>query len=170
MASPRRPGVYVLGTFVVVLVALVGAKAAKSRVPTRTELQDECNGKLTELEAEVRSLREQLRVALGHQGNSSSNLSHSTAARSSVVGHGSNTKTRPDSCDPPYDYDRHGIKFYHPECLAQTPDCSIPYEYSRSGIKSFKPGCLEAAPSQASCEPAFVFDANGFKQYKPECL
>jgi hypothetical protein len=158
-------------------VGLLGVTPAASQSPTSNELLLACSNKAKELEAEVQSLREQLRTCAG-QGDSSPALARSTRssraelAAASAVARRSTARARRDACSPPYDFDEHGLKYYKPECLDsdKASSCLVPFEFSNSGIKSFKPGCLEAAPSPPTCDPPYELDPGGMKTFKRECL
>ncbi len=179
MSASRRPLMYVLGTIVVGLVGLVGITSAESRAPTNNELRAECTERVNELQAEVRALRAQLRVAAECPSNASSSLVHSKllsradfGGKSTAAGRQRGASTQSSSCNPPYGFDENGIKFYRPECLdsGESQACSVPYAYTRTGIKYYKLGCIDVTPSRPSCDPSFDFDVSGVKRYKPECL
>src|SRR5512145_2403625 len=141
MSVARRPTVYLVGSLVVALVGLIGVSTAESRSQTRDESRVECSKKVSELEAEVRALREQLRLTAGQSCNS---LTQTRSGSTATAGnHG--TKAQAAACDPPYDYDGQGIKYY-------------------------KPVCFDAVPARPSCNPPYAYDASGTKSYKPECL
>jgi hypothetical protein len=179
MSVSGRPLVYVLGTFIVALVGFVGITSAESRAPTNGEFRAECATRVNELEAEVRALREKLRMVAECPISSSSMLGRSkmssradAGAKSAVAGLQRGASAQSDTCNPPFGFDGHGIKYYRPECLVsgEAPACSIPYAYTPTGVRYYKPACIDSTPSGPSCDPAFVFDASGVKRYKPECL
>jgi hypothetical protein len=178
MSSTKRPTVFVLGLSVVTLLGWIGVATAKSHSVARNIFAGECGTKVAELEAEVRSLREQLRVMTERQYalSSSSNANPSSKTDSNVrtgfVGNGFAIRESSNSCTPPFVFDRNGIKYYFPECLeSKVPElCSVPFAYNNAGIKSYKPGCLDDKPAIVSCDPPFRFDSGGLKSYKPECL
>ena len=141
MLAIDRPVVYVLGAMLVVLVGVLGVKSAQSRTPMSTDIPVGCIDRVKELEAEVSALREQLRVQPTRQNNSGATVAHSTP--SAGVGH-QNGKALAESCAPPFGFD-HGIKYYKPNCLDQSPastGCNPPFQYDTKGVKSFKPACL----------------------------
>lgn len=167
MSLTGRSALGVLGVFFAVLLGF-GITPAESRSPTASEIRDECSARVRALEAEVRSLREQLRAASVRQDN----MPAAIAARSGTERRPSATRTLTNSCDPPYDFDGRGIKYYRPECLVEdaVQSCAIPYGFTPGGIKYYKPTCLDARPTLERCDPPFQFDANGVKRFKPECL
>lgn len=160
-----------LGAIVVGLVGVLAVLPAQSRTPARGAGDDSCNVRIHELEAEVRALREQLSASLDNSPNSTT-PSGSSASKGTAGGQQKNlSRARP--CDPPYSYDRKGIKNFNPECLgveSRDSSCIVPYEYTATGIKLYKTGCLSGPAPQESCDVPYVYDGRGVKAYKPECV
>lgn len=180
MSSTKRPSVYVFGTLAVALVGLLAATPAESRSPACNESLRESAKRVSELEAEVRVLRAQLRATTGCQGNAADQFARSAPppkAPSVVLasnGHGrrGSVATESEFCDPPFSFDRHGIKFYNPECLGppESAPCATPFGFTTSGIKYYEARCLTPVTSRRSCDPPFEIDVDGMKRYKSECL
>lgn len=169
MSTSRQPALYVLGIIAVAVVGWVGMATAKSR-PSQ-EVDGRCSARVKELEAEVTSLRKQLHDL--SNGNSPIALGSSRKpSKLAAIANPSNKNDSSASCDPPFGYDQHGIKYYRPGCLdSADSDCSVPYAYTSTGIKTYKPSCLDGtAAAPTSCDSPFSFDAQGIKSYKPECL
>ena len=171
MSIYRRPAVYALGIVAVAVVGWVGLAPAKSR-PWRDDADRQCSARVKELEAEVISLREQVRELSVRQGNAplgrSTRISRLNAAATRQTKNGQGTP-----CEPPFAYDKSGIKFYRPECLdsQQEDACSVPYTYTNTGIKVYKPDCLDKpSDTSSSCDSPFTYDAQGIKTFKTECL
>ncbi|HEY5960356.1 MAG TPA: hypothetical protein VIV60_27570 [Polyangiaceae bacterium] len=178
MSKNSRSTVYVVGAVVMTAVGLFGIAPAQSRSPTHEESMGVCAKRVSELEAEVRALREELRLANGRsaftsaKGARSNEPSRRVASGASGIGHHSTTESQPSTCDPPYNIDRQGIKSYNPDCLSaeDSSPCATPFSYTASGIKYYNPSCLDVAAARSSCDPPFYFDANGVKRYRSECL
>lgn len=167
MSLKGRYALCVFGAFSAVLLGF-GITPAESRSPTVGEVRDECAARVNALEAEVRSLREQLRVASTQQRN----VGAEVTPRSRAAHRAAASPVSTNSCDPPYDFDERGIKYYRPECLVQdaVQNCAIPYGFTPAGIKYYKATCLDAQPSLERCDPPYQFEPNGVKRFKPECL
>ena len=167
MSLRGRSSLYVLGAFLAALLGF-GIAPAESRSPTVGEVRDECSTRVNALEAEVRSLREQLRVVSAQPRT----LTSVMTAGSGVERRGAASRALTSSCNPPYDFDEFGIKYYRPECLVEDTmqSCTIPYGFTPAGIKYYKATCLDAHPTLERCDPPYQFEANGVKRFKPECL
>jgi len=171
MSRSRHLPLYVLGFITVTVVGWIGLAPAKSGA-SRHEMERSCDARVKELEAEVLTLRRQLHELAARQGNLPMSMTRSVKKARMSAGAISKADPAPQ-CDPPFNFDQHGIKYYRPGCLdAEEPDsCSVPYVYSASGIKTYKPDCLDRVPSAlTSCESPYSFDARGIKSIKPECL
>jgi outer membrane murein-binding lipoprotein Lpp len=162
--------IVVVGGAVLAAVGLLGVRSAQSRAPSQSEALGVCATRVSELEAEVRMLREQLRAVTQQPNQAVGRVERAmpSARRTRAVADGRQAES---SCDPPFVYDSRGIKSYNPTCFdAAQPRCETPFGFTSGGIKYYEPSCLDFASTRYACDPPFFFDAQGVKRYKSECL
>jgi hypothetical protein len=160
-----------------IVVGLVGVLAvvvpAQSYPASRHNESGACSARVRELEDEVRALRDELRVRVGGDCSSLTGDKLAASDRHGAFGRSQSGRTETTSCDPPFSFDRNGIKHYKGRCLGLgnvSAACAVPYEYSNEGIKTYDVSCLDTAPAPVTCDPPFSYDVQGVKQYKIECL
>lgn len=173
MSLFSRPWVYARGLLVVTLVGVVGITPAESRSPSADETRAaQCSVRVIELEAEVRALREQLRLVTAAQNQTTQTPTAGTTRRFSAA-QDLTTASQGEACNPPFRYDGHGIKYYRRECLTsdeQLPACTVSYATASNGSKHDKSNCVDAKPSLPDCDPPYEFDSRGVKSYKSACF
>lgn len=141
MAQVQRTSSYALCFLAAFASTLLDSTPAVSRAPTGWELLGSCSARVTELEAEVATLRHELAVQSAHADPSGS------ASR----------ENEPDA------------KRSRSTDGSQLPDCAVAFEIS-DGIKRFKEQCVFALRSPDPCDVPYERDAAGVKRFKADCL
>lgn len=176
MTRTKRPSVYLFGTLVLALVGVFAATPAESRSPSCSDSLRDSARRVIELEAEVRALREQLRSGANCPSDPLPKLVRSSsrqvpAISSKLHGRRRANPTGSESCDPPFRFDRRGIKFYNSDCLgSEEAPCATPYGYTATGIKYYDARCLPLVSERTACDPPFEVDAKGLRRIRAECL
>jgi hypothetical protein len=149
----NRPAVYVAAALVAGYVLLLKAEPAASGPLTQSEKLAACDGRVAQLELEVRTLRSALLKSTSRE------------CRPPAVA----SESKQVSCNPRDEAGQRRNKNYKPQRVDSSPSsCSPPYEFDQQGNKHYKPQCLDAPPSP--CTPPYRFDSEGLKVYKAGCI
>jgi hypothetical protein len=125
------------------LAILTDSPPAASQAPNAWQLLAGCAEKVQELEAEVETLRQQLR----EQGQDGAIRWASAAnAADGLGGDESRDPSMQNECDVPFEISPAGVKRFKEHCVhaLQLRPCDVPYVLDARGVKSFKRACVQS--------------------------